>query len=213
MSVRAEPASLRERKKQRTHAALVDAAVRLFRARGYDATTVEEIAAAVEVSPRTFFRYFDGKEEVALAPFVEFDRLLVDALADRPAAERPLPALRAAYETSLTHLAGDRGVLDRFLTAHFLTGQTPALLAGRLRRQADTERLLAAEIARRCGTGDDDVRPHLLVQLVFAAARVGFETGCRRGVLDQPEKLAASVVHALDLATAGLTRHWGEPWA
>src|SRR5690349_4456662 len=87
---------LRERKKRRTRDALTDAAYALFDAKGFDATTVDEIAAAVEVSPRTFFRYFASKEELALAPLDQQVAAMLAALAARPAAESVLTALRAA---------------------------------------------------------------------------------------------------------------------
>ncbi|SHH00413.1 TetR family transcriptional regulator [Streptoalloteichus hindustanus] len=213
MGAGGEQIGLRERKKQRTRAALVDAALDLFAANGYDATTVEGIAAAVEVSPRTFFRYFEGKEDVALAPVAELDQLVLAGLTRRPAEEPPLTALRAAYRAMLDHLtAPDRTALTRYLTVHHLVQVTPALLAGSLRRQADGERLIAAEIAGRAGVSEADLRPRLLVRLVLAGARVGFETGCQRGVLTDPALLVATVEEALDLATAGIPERWGPPW-
>ena len=75
-----EQESLRERKKARTRASLREHALRLFREQGYQATTVEQIAAAAEVSPSTFFRYFPTKEDVVIQDdmdarlFAAFDR-------------------------------------------------------------------------------------------------------------------------------------------
>jgi len=87
-------ASLRERKKARTRAAIREHALRLFREQGYQATTVEQIAAAAEVSASTFFRYFPTKEDVVLQD--DMDTRLVEAFARQPADLAPIPAVRAA---------------------------------------------------------------------------------------------------------------------
>src|SRR3984893_10060148 len=88
------PDGLRERKKAKTRAAIRDHALRLFRENGYQRTTVEQIAAAAEVSPSTFFRYFPTKEDLILQD--DMDTRMLEALARQPAALAPLPAIRAA---------------------------------------------------------------------------------------------------------------------
>ncbi len=82
-------AGLRERKKARTRASLREHALRLFREQGYQATTVEQIAAAAEVSPSTFFRYFPTKEDVVLQD--DMDTRLVEAFARQPPDLAPDP--------------------------------------------------------------------------------------------------------------------------
>src|ERR1700759_975209 len=88
------PVSLRERKKARTRASLREHALRLFREQGYQATTVEQIAAAAEVSPSTFFRYFPTKEDVVLQD--DMDTRMLEALARQPSELSPIAAVRAA---------------------------------------------------------------------------------------------------------------------
>ena len=87
---------VRAQKKARTRKALADAALDLFADRGFDETTVEDIAAACEVSSRTFFRYFAAKEDVLWAEADEYLTRLVDAISIRPRDEQPLRALRCA---------------------------------------------------------------------------------------------------------------------
>src|SRR5215469_17329630 len=94
--------SLRERKKARTRAAIREHALRLFRENGYQKTTVEDIAAAAEVSPSTFFRYFPTKEDVVLQD--DMDDRLFEAFERQPASLSPLAALRAAIREALATL-------------------------------------------------------------------------------------------------------------
>lgn len=97
--------TLRERKKRRTREALVRAALELFATQGYERTTVDEIAEAVDVSQRTFFRYFAGKEDAAFAVQEMTEAHFVAAVRARPPHEPPMEALRqAVLELSLIHI-------------------------------------------------------------------------------------------------------------
>src|SRR5579859_2410036 len=96
---------LRERKKARTRAAIREHALRLFREQGYDATTVEQIADAAEVSPSTFFRYFPTKEDVVLQD--DMEALWVEALRAQPPELSPIAAIRASLHDALTGLSGE----------------------------------------------------------------------------------------------------------
>jgi TetR/AcrR family transcriptional regulator, regulator of mycofactocin system len=87
---------LRRVKKERTRVAIDDAALDLFAERGYEETTVEQIAARAEVSKATFFRYFASKGEVIFGATDERHEPLRRAILDRPESEGPLTAVRVA---------------------------------------------------------------------------------------------------------------------
>src|SRR5260370_24114272 len=86
----------REREKRQTRDALVHAALALFNAKGYEHTAVREITDAVDVSERTFFRYFANKEDLALSFIRDSTDAFVTELAARPAAEPPFIALTSS---------------------------------------------------------------------------------------------------------------------
>src|SRR6516225_3054380 len=95
----------RERKKRQTREALIRAALELFDAKGYEHTAVREITDAVDVSERTFFRYFASKEDLAISFVRDATDAMLAALEARPAAEDPLTAMRGAFRESMATMA------------------------------------------------------------------------------------------------------------
>ncbi|GGL11285.1 acyl-CoA-like ligand-binding transcription factor [Planomonospora parontospora] len=102
MSSPPRPEGLRERKKARTRRTIQEQALRLFAEQGYEATTVEQIAEAAEISPSTFFRYFPTKEDVVVQD--DYDPVMLAALAAQPAGLAPVPALRAAMREAFAQI-------------------------------------------------------------------------------------------------------------
>lgn len=168
--------TLRERKKQRTRDALVRAAVELFTSQGYDHTTVDAIAEAVDVSQRTFFRYFANKEEAALAVQEMTLERFVESVRERPAHEAPMEALRQAvlegWDT-LNEVVESVVPVELHLRMNRVIESTPVLLAAHLRRSAEIEETIARVLAEREGLDvDTDPRPRLTVAVFSAVIRV-----------------------------------------
>lgn len=170
---------LRERKKQRTREALIAAAFDLFARKGFEATTVEEIADAVEVSSRTFFRYFASKEDVALSPTEDLLATLLDTLAARPAAEPALTALRrAAVEVLRDAETGTNGFdKARFHCAQTMMAASPTLYARSFERATAIQDELVGAVADRMGVDPaTDLRPHLVAGVMLCGVRSGAES-------------------------------------
>ena len=154
----------RARKKAATKHAIQEHALRLFIEKGYDTTTVEEIAAAAGVSHMTFFRYFPRKEEVV--EYDEYDPLLEELVAARPVEEPPLTALHRALRAGLEQiLATNR---EELLIRTRLILRNPALRSRNLLAQEATRDLLARALARRAGLPEPD-----LAATVQASAALG----------------------------------------
>jgi AcrR family transcriptional regulator len=134
---------LRERKKRHTQQALADAALRLFLQKGFEETTVDEIAAAVGVAPRTFFRYFPTKEDVLFLGQELEDAQLVAALGERERGEEMLNVLLRAMRRMAPVADADGSVRKRIE----LIVSTPALLARAMQVLAKSHRRLTAALA------------------------------------------------------------------
>ncbi|MET9729601.1 TetR family transcriptional regulator [Streptomyces sp. NPDC006458] len=168
--------TLRERKKQRTREALVRAAFELFTTQGYEQTTVDEIAEAVDVSQRTFFRYFAGKEDAALSVARLTEEHFYQAVRARPPQEPPLEAMRRAvlegWDT-ISEVIESVVPLELYLRMYRVMESTPVLLAAHLRRSADTEEHFARLIAEREGLDvETDLRPRVAVAVFGGVMRM-----------------------------------------
>jgi AcrR family transcriptional regulator len=186
------PVGLRERKKARTKAAIRLHALRLFGEQGYEATTVEQIAEAAEVSPSTFFRYFPTKEDVVITD--DYDPLIVAAFKAQPAELRPLTALRNAMREVFAALPAEQAALERQRQALILS--VPELRAGALDGLAGTVQLLDEVVAERVGR-----RPDELAVRSLAGAVIGV---CLAAMLTAAEDPTGNLMQLVDAALAHL---------
>ncbi|HLI40994.1 MAG TPA: TetR family transcriptional regulator [Streptosporangiaceae bacterium] len=147
------PAGLRERKKARTRASIREHAVRLFREQGYQATTVEQIAEAAEVSPSTFFRYFPTKEDVVLQD--DLDVRFIEALQRQPAHLGPFAAVRAATREAFASYTEADLDLVRQTTA--LMTAVPEIRARAVDEFVRTMAIMGEALAKRAGRPADDL--------------------------------------------------------
>ncbi|PWI18205.1 TetR family transcriptional regulator [Streptomyces sp. Act143] len=193
----AAPLGLRERKKKQTRERIRREAYRLFAEHGYEATTVDQIADAAEVSSSTFFRYFPAKEDVVIQD--EYDPALAEAVRSRPADEPIVDAILASLSGSLgAMLAEDR---EDLLLRSRLTFTDPAIRAANVVEQERSERAMAEVIAERTGRDATDLE----IRCAAAALIAVFTTLVRHWVEgDGKEDLAALYAQHLPLLTRGL---------
>lgn len=192
------PLGLRERKKLRTRIAIRHAACRLIAEQGYEATTVEQIAEAAEVSPSTVFRYFPAKEDIVLAD--EYGPVLEAALLRRPAGEPPLESLRHVLtETFAAVLATEE---EEIRQRARLIVEVPAVRARMTESMSDTAGTLAAALAGRAGRAPDDLTVRVSVAAVLGALREVTLYWCEH---DREGDLVAMIGRALDGLENGLS--------
>jgi AcrR family transcriptional regulator len=155
--------SLRERKKARTRASIREHALRLFREKGYDQTTVEQIAAAAEVSPSTFFRYFPTKEDVVLRD--DLDDRILEAFVGQPASLTPVAAVRAAIREAIETFTPAEW--EEMREAAELNLTVPEIRARIMDELARTIDAMADALAKRTGRPADDLAVRTYVGAVF----------------------------------------------
>ena len=174
---------LRERRRSRMRLMIQAEAFRLFAEKGYAETTVEEIADAAAISPRTFFRYFPAKEDVVL--WDEYDPLALELLESRPDDEPLAEGVRALIRHVVDGLY--RRDPRQLLARYQLISSVPELRARFLETQSAGVELAAAAIARKRNVAADDLQLQVTAAALGAAVNVAFQRWQRdRGESDLP---------------------------
>jgi AcrR family transcriptional regulator len=195
-------AGLRELKKARTRASIREHALRLFKERGYTATTIEQIAEAAEVSPSTFFRYFPTKEDVVLRDDMEVR--VSEAFDRQPPDMSPIAALRAALRESMASLT--EADWDDMRQQSAIAKAVPEVRARTLDELTRSINQIADVVGRRAGLPPDDLRVRTLAGVVtgvmMAVAMPGdkWDTGdAGPEVFDELDKAFALLEQGLPL--------------
>jgi AcrR family transcriptional regulator len=193
------PRSLRERRRYRTGRTIQAQALRLFAEKGFQATTIEEIAAAAEMAPRTFFRYFPTKEEVVF--WADYQPTLAKFVAARPNDEPALEALHHGIVDALAAIWDQDG--ERMLQRLRLAFRTPALHPRLRQQQAGWAAAVAEILADRLGERPGDLEVRIIAAAVAAAVWVAIEEWQAQ---DGEGELGALIDRALGTVLAGPLR-------
>ncbi|KOX13121.1 TetR/AcrR family transcriptional regulator [Nocardiopsis sp. NRRL B-16309] len=202
------PLPLRERKKLRTRRSLADTALRMFLERGYHEVTLEELVSTVEVSMRTFFRYYSSKEEVAMAAENELWDGYADEVARRQITGPVLAHLRECYASAVRGLPTDW--TQRYLACRGLAARTPALRVYHAGTTQDLQLRIVEALEKEFDTDSrEDVRLRLAADMALAAVRYGTKNWMRanrhRSRPGNAETLIAEVAQAFDALPGALT--------
>lgn len=183
---------LRERKQQQTRERLKRAAMALFLERGFEAATIDDIAAAADVSRRSFFHYFASKEDVVAAWQEDAAAALVAGILARPADESMLTAAENAIAAAVKRIdPTEAAAMSR------LKRDNPALHARDQLKYEKLERALADGLAQRAGRKSDRLKARLVAMIGTGAMRVGGESWIGEGAREKPEAFVKRTFDAI----------------
>ncbi len=160
---------LRERKKQRTRERIVEAAFELFDERGFDGTTIADIAEAADIAPRTFFSYFPSKDDVVFHDFEATHAMVASWLRERDPGTNTIDALRAGIASSKRELDAESRAEKRLRKR--LVRENESLAAHSQHLMGKFADLIAEAVAQDLGDEPGDLRPRLVA--AAAAAAIG----------------------------------------
>jgi AcrR family transcriptional regulator len=165
---------LAERKRQLISEDLREVALQLLAARGYDETTVDDIAVAAGMSRRTFHRYYASKEDVVIQLLADLGDQMREELTARPPGEPPAESLRHAVTVAINFCAGHHDAAKTLAVVRLIL-RTPVLHARSLERQARWQADLAEVLAARLNLDVDALYPQMATRMAFAALNTALE--------------------------------------
>ncbi|EMY34265.1 TetR family transcriptional regulator [Arthrobacter crystallopoietes BAB-32] len=193
---------LRERRRQQTRAEITDAALELFAKGSVAATTVDEIAAAAGVSPRTFFRYFASKEDAALPVHQDFNAAIAAGLPSVDPQGELRREVHGLYGLMVQpYLDNASPAAQRMLQVTRLMRKEPSLRAAVVHQSLErTEEVQAALAARFGAVHEDALELRLAIDIASAVVRASFDAWASRLETGEPADLAAIYQQALDFS-------------
>lgn len=193
-----ETSGLRARKKLRTRRTIERVAFDLFEQRGFDATTIDEIAAAADIAPRTFFHYFPTKEDVVIADYMVRLEQIVAAMEVGPSDQGPWVVLRKAFLSAAADYETER---DQLLRRFRIIQASPSVAARNLQLQARWEDAVTSAVSKWFDNADGDIRPTLIAGAALAAMRASLRLWL---IGEGSSRLPDHVAYAFDLLEDGL---------
>ncbi|ESQ82022.1 hypothetical protein AEAC466_19075 [Asticcacaulis sp. AC466] len=189
----AKAPGLRERKRRETLQRITDAGMRLFIEKGYEATTLDDIATAAGISRRTFFYYFDSKDEILLSMQSTMGDMIVAALRKQPDNIRPIEAVRnAVIEICAPFSSQEMMAIDRLMRANAVV---------QARKQASYihhERTLFDALCEKWPGKDRETGLRIVAMLSIGAIRLSTEALNREEGKRSLAELLADTFHALE---------------
>jgi AcrR family transcriptional regulator len=178
-----QKASLQNRKQQFVRDAIFDAAVETFAAKGFDGTTVEDVARAAGVSRASFFRYFSSKDDLLAQNVMKYGSALTEAIKACPQSSTPFQMMR---ETVLS-IAHETGTHPRTRQVIDISLRSPSAMQAHASRLIEVEENVAIAFAEQRGdTSKDDLEPRLLAAMTVSAMNVGIMSWYRGEYPDLP---------------------------
>jgi AcrR family transcriptional regulator len=194
---------LQARRRRKTRETIIKVALELFVERGYEETTIAEIADAAEVSPRTIFAYFPSKADILFYDMPEILERLAQVLRDRPAGATALDALRDFIAGTLS--PGSDEARDVALRRRIVVAANETLRRNQRAHFAPFEQLMAEAIAGDLRAGPDDIRPRMIAAaLATALSAIRDHDPVTSPELASPEQVMAVIDDVMGFLRNGL---------